>query len=101
MCTRLTHRSCFLSARFLLGIAPEAVTETLTLPVPTHVESESKGILMELTREVSRQPGTDVTIRVLSPLRAIHGHVGGAYAARFPALDVSISPGQAIRCWRR
>ena len=89
-------RPCILAMLCLLGPAAHALTDVATFPIPMHVESETKGVFIELTREVARQAGTDIAIHVLPPLRAVHGYFDGSYAALFPALDVNFAPGQAI-----
>lgn len=85
-----------LAGLLMLGSAAQAAINLATFPIPGHVESETKGLFIELTREIARQTGSDIDIKVLPPLRAIHGYFDGSYAALFPALDVTFAPGQPI-----
>ncbi|MFV0934176.1 substrate-binding periplasmic protein [Pseudomonas jessenii] len=88
--------SFIISVTFLFSTAAHAVINIVTFPIPGHVESESKGLFIELTHEVAHRAGTDIAINVLPPLRAVHEYFDGSYAVLFPALDVTFAPGQPI-----
>ncbi|RON67167.1 ABC transporter substrate-binding protein [Pseudomonas fluorescens] len=87
---------CIFSAMLLFSSAAHSVINLVTFPIPGHVENESKGLFIELTREVARRAGTDISISVVPPLRAIDAYFDGRYAVLFPALDVTFAPGQPI-----
>lgn len=76
--------------------AAHATVDIVTFPIPVHVESETKGLFIELTREIARMSNTDITIKIMPPPRAAHDYAEGKFAAMFPALDVNFAPGQPI-----
>lgn len=73
-----------------------AGVDIVTFPIPMHVESETKGLFIELTREIAKVTDTEITIKVMPPPRAAHDYAEGKFAGMFPALDVNFSPGQHI-----
>ncbi|BDT68641.1 hypothetical protein os1_28260 [Comamonadaceae bacterium OS-1] len=82
----------------LLGAAAagHAAVQMVTFPIPGHVESDSKGLFIELVREVAKLAQTDIQIQVMPPPRAVQGFLGGSYGGLFPALDVNFSAAQPI-----
>jgi polar amino acid transport system substrate-binding protein len=76
--------------------APRAAVELATFPIPVHVESDTRGLFVELTREIARATGHEVSIQVMPPPRAVRGYAEGGYAGLFPALDINFAPGQPI-----
>jgi polar amino acid transport system substrate-binding protein len=67
-----------------------------TFPIPMHVESETRGVFIELTQEIARRSRADVAIRVVPPRRALDGFENQSFVGMFPALDVSFPAGQAF-----
>ncbi len=65
-----------------------AVVPVTTYPIPVHVESESKGLFIDLTRAVASAAEADIRISVLPPPRALQGFSNGSQKVLFPALDV-------------
>lgn len=76
--------------------AAQAAVDLATFPIPVHVESETRGLFIELTREIVKSTGEEVNIKVMPPPRAVHGYMDGSFAGLFPALDINFAPGQAI-----
>lgn len=70
-----------------------ATLEFATFLIPMHVESDSKGLFIDLVHEMARRTGTTVHINVLPPSRAIDGFVHGNYDALFPAFDLNFASG--------
>ena len=75
---------------------PQAAVDMATFPIPVHVESETKGLFIELTREIAKTTGHEIQIKVMPPPRAAQGSAEGAFAGLFPALDINFAPGQSI-----
>nr|WP_315226152.1 transporter substrate-binding domain-containing protein [uncultured Albidiferax sp.] len=76
--------------------AAHGAVQMATFPIPVHVESDTKGLFVELVREVAKQAQTDIQIQVMPPPRAVQGFLGGSFGGLFPALDVNFAANQPI-----
>lgn len=76
--------------------AAHAAADLVTFPIPVHVESETRGLFIEVTREIAKTSGDAINIKVMPPPRAVHSYTEGSAAGLFPALDINFAPGQAI-----
>jgi len=76
------------------GASAGAAVEFATYLIPMHVESDSKGVFIDLINEMARRTGTSIHINVLPPTRAIDDFAHGQYDAVFPAVDLNFALGQ-------
>ncbi len=72
----------------------------VTFPIPLMVESADKGVFIQLTKEIGKRSGLDITIKVLPTKRAVHEFNNAEFDGFFPGLDVmfnrKISPSMEI-----
>jgi polar amino acid transport system substrate-binding protein len=76
---------------FVLVFSNFAFAESCKLvsfPIPLMVESSDKGIFIELTKELGKRSGLDVSIAVLPTKRAIHEFDNNKFDGFFPGLDI-------------
>ncbi len=90
-------RKCLVPLALLACVSPlQAAVDVVTFPIPVHVESETKGLFIEVTQEIAKITGQEVHIKVMPPPRAVQGYADGTFAGLFPALDINFAPGQPI-----
>lgn len=63
-----------------------------TFPIPLMVESENKGVFVDLAGEISKRVGQLFEISVMPPQRTVEDFLGGKLDVMFPALDVMFPP---------
>lgn len=76
--------------------ASAAEVHAVTFPIPVHVESETRGVFIDLVKAVAKEAGLTVDIAVVPPLRAHYEFRLGQRDVLFPALDIDYSPGATI-----
>jgi len=88
---------------FVLSFSQFAVADSckfVTFPIPLMVESSEKGIFIELTKEIGKRSGLDISIEVLPTKRAVHEFGSAKFDGFFPGLDImfnkKISPSNEI-----
>jgi polar amino acid transport system substrate-binding protein len=86
----------YLLLGFVLSSLAQAQVNITTYPIPVHVESETKGLFIELTRAVARETHIDIHLSVLPPPRAVQSFETGSQSVLFPAMDVLFPAGAKI-----
>lgn len=87
----MKHLAILFSLIFVLSFSHLAVADSckfVTFPIPLMVESSDKGVFIELTKEIGKRSGLDISIEVLPAKRAAHEFTSAKFDGFFPGLDI-------------
>lgn len=91
--------TCFLilcAPSLVVAQATQKPIRLATFPIPLMVESETKGLFIELTRSLAKRANIAVSIEVNPAKRSLSRFMQGQVDGLFPALDVNFPPNYAF-----
>jgi polar amino acid transport system substrate-binding protein len=84
---------------FMIAVSPlmAASLRMGTYPIPKMVESEDRGVFIDLAREVAKRAGYVLDLEIAPPPRIVGDFSQGKFDGFFPALDVLLVFGAAAK----